>query len=239
MTAATRLAGRTVLVADDTAFVRDRFKAAIEAAGHRAFTAQTGQDLLALVRANPSRIDLIVVDLRIPQGNGVTLLHAIRKLDNRASILVFSGTIASADEVRQMEGLGVVGYVNEYTAVQHILPALLPHLMPEKWNRRSSPRVSLGIPVAYRFGNTIAAALTINISHGGLAIRTTSPLAVGTHVKVRFRLPSGKNEMAVEARVAWADRRLGMGIKFKKISGTDQAQIDEYVQSHFFSNRKA
>ena len=34
----------------------------------------------------------------------------------------------------------------------------------------------LGIPVAYRFGNTIAAALTLNISHGGLAIRTTSPL---------------------------------------------------------------
>jgi hypothetical protein len=43
MTAATRLAARTVLVADDTAFVRDRFKAAIEAAGHKAVTVETGQ----------------------------------------------------------------------------------------------------------------------------------------------------------------------------------------------------
>jgi uncharacterized protein (TIGR02266 family) len=239
MTAATRLASRTVLVADDTAFVRDRFKAALEAAGHRAVTVQTGQEVLAQVRANGSRIDLIVLDLRIPHGNGVVLLQAIRKLDYRPGVVIFSGTIASADEVRQLESLGVVGYVNEYTAVQHILPSLLPHLAPETSNRRSSPRVTLGIPVAYRFGNTIAAALTINISHGGLAIRTTNPLAVDTSVRVRFRLPGGKIEIDAETRVAWSDRRLGMGVQFKKIVNSDQAQIDQYVRSHFFSNRKA
>jgi uncharacterized protein (TIGR02266 family) len=239
MTAETRLAGRTVLVADDTAFVRDRFKAAIEAAGHSAVTAKTGQELLAQVRAHGARLDLIVLDLRLPQGNGVTLLQAIRKLDHRTGVVIFSGTIASADEVRQLEALGVVGYINEYTAVQHILPSLLPHLFPGALNRRSSPRVSLGIPVAYRFGNTIAAALTINVSHGGLAIRTTSPLAVDMAVRVRFRMPAGKSEIDVEGRVCWADHRLGMGVQFTKIGKADQAQIDQYVQSHFFSNRKA
>jgi hypothetical protein len=30
-----------------------------------------------------------------------------------------------------------------------------------------------------------------------------------------------------------------MGVKFIKINETDQAQIDQYVKSHFFSNRKA
>ena len=131
MTAETRLAGRTVLVADDTAFVRDRFKAAIEAAGHSAVTAKTGQELLAQVRANGARLDLIVLDLRLPQSNGVTLLQAIRKLDHRTAVVIFSGTIASADEVRQLETLGVVGYINEYTAVQHILPSLSPHLQED------------------------------------------------------------------------------------------------------------
>ena len=239
MTAATARAGRTVLVADDTAFVRDRFKAAIEAAGHSAVTAQSGQELLAHVRAHATRIDLIVLDLRLPHGSGVTLLQAIRKLDHQAGILIFSGTIASADEVRQLESLGVVGYINEYTAVQHILPSLQPHLLPGASNRRSSPRVALGIPVAYRFGNTIAAALTINVSHGGLAIRTTSPLAVDTAVRVRFRLPAGKLEIDADARVCWSDRRLGMGLQFTKIGKSEQSQIDQYVQSHFFSNRKA
>jgi uncharacterized protein (TIGR02266 family) len=99
--------------------------------------------------------------------------------------------------------------------------------------------VALGIPVAYRFGNTIAAALTLNISRGGLSIRTTSPLAVGTAVKVRFRLPGAKRDVDTEAQVAWTDRRVGMGLQFTSLSSDDQAPIDDYIQAHFFSNRKA
>jgi uncharacterized protein (TIGR02266 family) len=228
-----------VLVADDTAFVRDRFKTAIEGAGHRAVTARTGSELLSQLRTNPSKIDLVVLDLRLPQGNGVAMLRAIGKLEHHPAIVVFSGTIASAEEVRQLEGLGVVGYVNEYTAVPHIVPSLVPHLFPESLNRRSSPRVSLVIRVSYRFGNTIAAALTLNISHGGLGIRTTSLLPVDTTVRVRFRLAGSKNEIDADARVAWIDRRVGMGLQFTRVTTADQTLIDHYVQSHFFSNRKA
>jgi uncharacterized protein (TIGR02266 family) len=97
----------------------------------------------------------------------------------------------------------------------------------------------LGIPVAYRFGNTIATSLTLNISHGGLAIRTTSPLEAGAAVRVRFRLPGGRREADVESRVAWADQRVGMGVQFTSIDAETHAAIDEFVQSHFFSNRKA
>ena len=132
------------------------------------------------MRADAAGIDLIVLDLRLPHAPGVDLVRAIRKLDDgRLPILIFSGTIASADEVRELAALGVAGYVNEYSAVQHILPSLAPHLFPDNFNRRSSPRVVLGIPIQYRFGNTIAAALTLNLSRGGIAIRTTSPLEAG------------------------------------------------------------
>ena len=239
MTATPAVEAKTVLVADDTAFVRDRFKAAIEGAGHKAVTAQTGPELLGRVREDSSDLDLIVLDLRLPQGNGVALLRAIRKIAQEPPVMVFSGTIASADEVRELGTLGVTGYVNEYMAVQHIVPALVPHLFPDRSNRRSSPRVALGIPVAYRFGNTIAAALTLNISRGGVSVRTTSPLAVGTAVKVRFRLPGGKQDIDTDAQIAWTDRRVGMGLQFTNLSSSDQAQIDDYIQAHFFSNRKA
>ena len=154
-------------------------------------------------------------------------------------ILVFSGTIATADEVRDLAALGVSGYVNEYSAVQHILPSLAPHLFPDNFNRRGSPRVVLGIPVAYRFGNTIAAALTLNLSKGGVAIRTMSPLQGNAKVRVRFRLPGSKRDIEAESRVAWSDRRVGMGLQFEKVEPPDQAAVDEFVDQHFFSNRKA
>lgn len=240
MPAPAETAVKTVIVADDTAFVRDRFRTALDAAGHRASAVADASALLARVRHDRSGIDLVVLDLRLPPVQGVSLVRALRAIDGfEAPIVVFSGTIAHADEVRELSRLGVAGYVNEYSAVQHIVPALAPHLFPNQFNRRSSPRAVLGISVAYRLGNTIAAAVTLNISRGGLAIRTTSPLDAGTLVKVRFRLPGAAREIDADAQVKWAERRVGMGLQFTRIELADQSAIDEFVRAHFFSNRKA
>jgi uncharacterized protein (TIGR02266 family) len=231
---------KTVVVADDTAFVRDRFRTALEAAGHKAVVVKSAAELLARVRADLGEIDLVVLDLRLPHAPGVDLVRSIRRLDDgKLPILIFSGTIASADEVRELAALGVAGYVNEYSAVQHILPSLAPHLFPDNFNRRASPRVVLGIPIQYRFGNTIAAALTLNLSHGGIAIRTTSPLESASRIRVRFRMPGSKRDIDGEGKVAWSDRRVGMGIQFDKVDPATQTIIDSFVDAHFFSNRKA
>src|SRR5246127_4467760 len=232
--ASTSVSAKTVVVADDTAFVRDRFRTALENAGHKAIAVKTAAELLARVRADLAHIDLIVVDLRLPHAPGVELVRSIRKLDDgRLPILIFSGTIASADEVKELAALGVAGYVNEYSAVQHILPSLAPHLFPDNFHRRGSPRVGLGIPVQYRFGNTIAAALALNLGRGGIAIRTTSPLDAGAAIKVRFRTPGSKRDIDVEGRVSWSDRRVGMGIQFEKVEAASQTLVDSFVDAHF------
>jgi uncharacterized protein (TIGR02266 family) len=234
------VSSKTVLIADDTAFVRDRFATALLGAGHRALTVKSAAELLARIRADLSTIDLLVLDLRLPHAGGVELVRAVRKIDEgRIPILVFSGTIGNADEVRELAALGVAGYVNEYSAVQHILPSLTPHLFPDNFNRRGSARVVLGIPVAYRFGNTIAAALTLNLSKGGVAIRTMSPLQQNAKVRVRFRLPGSRLDIEAESRVAWSDRRVGMGLQFEKVAPAEQQAVDEFVDQHFFTNRKA
>ena len=236
----TSVSTKTVMIADDTAFVRDRFRTAVEGAGHKAIVVKSAAELLARVRADLKQIDLVVLDLRLPNMPGVDLVRGIRKLDEgKLPVLVFSGTIASADEVRDLAALGVAGYVNEYSAVQHILPSLAPHLFPDNFNRRGSPRVVLGIPIQYRFGNTIAAALTLNLSHGGIAIRTTSPLESGTRIRVRFRMPGSKKDIDAEGKVAWSDRRVGMGMQFDTVEPEHQTVIDNFVDAHFFSNRKA
>ena len=233
-------AAKAILVADDTAFVRDRFKTALEAAGHRTATAGNSAELVAQVRADAPGIDLLVLDLRLPQGRGVELVRSLRRIDQfRAPVVIFSGTIASAEEVRELATLGVAGYVNEYTAAQHIVPSLSPHLFPDQNNRRSSPRAVVAVSVSYRYGNTIAAAVTLNVSRGGVAVRTTSVLDAGTTVRVRFRLPGARKDVDAEARVAWTEHRVGMGLEFTRIDAEDQATISEFVQSHFFSNRKA
>ena len=230
---------KTVVIADDTAFVRDRFRTAVESAGHKAIVVKSAAELLARVRADLAQIDLIVVDLRLPHAPGVDLVRSIRKLDEgRLPVLIFSGTIASAEEVRELAALGVAGYLNEYIAVEHIMPSMAPHLFPESFNRRGNPRVVMGIPVSYRVGKTIAAALALNLSSGGVAIRTSKPLVRGTLMKLRFALPGAKKEVETEAIVCWSDQKAGMGVQFTKVRQADQTMISTFVEAHFFRSIK-
>ena len=231
------VATKNVIVADDTAFVRDRFKSALEDAGHCAITIRTGSELLTRVRQGLDQVHLVILDLRLPGSNGVGLVRKLRQTHPaKPPIVVFSGTIADAGEVRALGTLGVSGYLNEYTAVQHIMPALSPYLSANGHTPRRWPRAVLAIPIALRVDNMIATAVTLNISSGGIAIRTASPRDRGTMATLRFHLPG--RQIEATARVVWGDRRLEMGLEFTQIDESDRAVIDAFVQSHFFSYRK-
>jgi type IV pilus assembly protein PilZ len=229
---------RTVLVADDTQFVRERFQQALEQGGHRAVTAATPGEIVARLQETTG-VDLILLDLRLPHGRGLRLLRTIQAVEPEASVLVFSGTIGSAAEARQLSDLGVAGFVNEYAGTHHILPALAPHLDPERHRRRQSPRVALDIPITWRMDRTIATAVALNIGEGGLAIRSTTPPPVGTTMRLRFRLPRAAQPIETEGVVAWTGRQVGMGVSFTHLSDTQRAAIRDLVQGRFFGNRKA
>ena len=92
----------------------------------------------------------------------------------------------------------------------------------------------MGIPVSYRIGKTIAAALALNLSRGGMAMRISKPPARGTAVKVKFALPGSKRELETEGVVCWSDQKAGMGMRFTKVKAADQAVIDGFVEAHFF-----
>jgi uncharacterized protein (TIGR02266 family) len=230
---------KCVIVADDTAFVRERFCAALAEAGHRAAAVRTAGELLQEVRTRGAELDLILLDLHLPHSRGVDLVRSIRSYDGgRTAILVFSGTILSADEVRELAALGVAGYINEYCGAQHIMPSLAPHLFPDNFNRRTSPRVPVSVPVSYRLRAMIASAVTLNVGKGGLAVRTMTPPERSAAVRVRFRLPGAPRDVEADARVRWTDRNLGMGLQFEHLSPADQAIVDAFVDEHFFQSRK-
>jgi uncharacterized protein (TIGR02266 family) len=231
---------KTVVIADDTAFVRDRFASALVEAGLRALPVASTADLLSCLRAERGDIDLIVLDLQLPPARGTALVRVVReRAGDAVPILVFSGTLRDATEVRALAGMGVAGYINEYSAPQHIVAALAPHLFPEKFDRRDSPRVVLSVPVSYRTGTLIASGVTLTLGKGGLGVRTMSPLPVGAVAHLRFRLPGATRDIEADARVAWANRNSGMGLQFERLSASDQSALDEFVDGHFFTNRRA
>jgi len=173
-----------------------------------------------------------------------TLLATLLILICAILMLGLGARLGHADEVVHVNiGVNAVSFdgslPSDFEVGGAARASLSPHLFPGDFNRRTGPRVVLGIPIAYRFGNTIAAAVTLNISRGGVAVRTTNPLDKGIVVKVRFRMPMGKKDIDIESKVAWSDKRVGMGLEFAGLTDEDQAAVSAYVDAHFFTNRKA
>lgn len=224
---------KTVAIADKTTYVRDRFSVALKEAGYKIIALNSEADLFECLRARAAAVDLLVLDLRLTTSTSANLVRLIRNFDRkRLPILVLSGSVSHAGEVRELAELGVAGYINEHSTVQRIVPSLTPHLFPDSFDRRTSTRVGLSIPLSYRFDNTIVSALTLNLSKSGLGVRTMSPLDTGSEVEALFRPPGAHRDVETTCRVAWSDRRIGMGLQFEQINSADQVIVDEFVDQY-------
>lgn len=87
---------------------------------------------------------------------------------------------------------------------------------------RLHPRAPLELEVVYERVNAFIADYTRDISKGGLFVRTDRPLAVGTTIQFRVKLPRRVEPLPLIGEVVWrregvsasGGARPGMGIKF-------------------------
>jgi uncharacterized protein (TIGR02266 family) len=220
------MAVKRVLVAHQHAAVRDRFAAALADARHEYVTAASESEA-----RRAARVHLAILDLQLAP-EGAAFVRAVRAAaGGPVPALAFAGSVRSAAEIPALDDLGV-RFINEHAATAQILPALAPHLFPDSFNRRATARVAVQLPVSYRTGATIAGAMTLDLSKGGLGIRTMSPLPKDTSIHVKFRLPGADADVQASGRVSWIDRRVGMGVQFDEVSSNDQRALDAFIDAH-------
>jgi CheY-like chemotaxis protein len=99
-----------ILLVDDEEALRDLGIRILEGAGHKVFTAQSGEDALELYLTRGHQLDLVIMDLGMPGMGGVEALKAIMGINPRAKVLVASG-YAAEDQVRGALAEGAAGYV--------------------------------------------------------------------------------------------------------------------------------
>jgi uncharacterized protein (TIGR02266 family) len=224
------MTAKTILIAHRHAPVRDRFAVALADARHEFMIAQTERDVRLAAADRSIPVSLAILDLGL-SPDGIGLVRAVRESrgpDASLAVVVFAGTIASTADIPHLAAMRV-GYINEFASTPQILPALAPHLFPDNFNRRASARVVIGLPVSCQTGETIVGAITRDVGKGGIAIRTMSPLPVGTATRVRLRLPGTIADIHAGTRVAWSHRNVGMGVQFEQISAIDQRAVDDFV----------
>jgi CheY-like chemotaxis protein len=78
-----------ILVIDDDAKDRDLIKAVLEERGYEVVLAENGRTGLML--CHRQRIDAVVLDLRMPEIDGRSVLQQLRALHPSLPVVVFSG----------------------------------------------------------------------------------------------------------------------------------------------------
>jgi DNA-binding NtrC family response regulator len=91
----------SVLVIDDEAAIRESLHTLLELEGYDVESASTGQE--GLVRLGEHPFDLILLDLALPDRNGLDLLNEIRNQDPELSVIMITayGTVENAVKAMQ------------------------------------------------------------------------------------------------------------------------------------------
>ncbi len=89
-----------ILIIDDEKAIRDSFGAHLEDCGYDTFTAEDGRIGLSLFeREHP---DLVIVDLRMPEVDGIQVLEQISRISPLTPLIVASGTGIITDAVEAL-----------------------------------------------------------------------------------------------------------------------------------------
>jgi DNA-binding response OmpR family regulator len=113
----------TVLLVEDDELVRDAMCRALVRAGYLVMTAATGHDAIGLLRTPLSPVDIVLLDIQLPDISGVDLCARFRELHPTLPVVVCSGG-TNPDEVAELQQLGINAYFPKPIVMDQLLAAM-------------------------------------------------------------------------------------------------------------------
>jgi PAS domain S-box-containing protein len=106
-----RRGNEKILLVDDEAMIRQLGNEILKQQGYQVLLAENGLQALLIYQREQFKIDLVILDLSMPQISGRDTLKQLRKLDPNVRVLFSSGF--SADQVTENETDGVLGFLSK------------------------------------------------------------------------------------------------------------------------------
>lgn len=81
----------TILLIDDEEMILHVGKQMLEKIGYRVMTASNGKEAVELFRSSSDRVDLVLLDMVMPEMNGAEVFERLRKINPEIKVLLCSG----------------------------------------------------------------------------------------------------------------------------------------------------
>jgi two-component system KDP operon response regulator KdpE len=170
-----------ILVIDDDPGIRDVLRALLEPCGYRVVEADSAQR--GIIEARSHKPDLLLVDLGLPDGDGITVIRDVRRW-SAVPILVLTARTLEEEKVTALDA-GADDYVTKPFSTPELLARVRAALRRRMAGSDSAPNLEFGrctvdlarrearnaegelhlTPLEYRLLDVLA-------SHAGLVIRT-------------------------------------------------------------------
>lgn len=110
----------TILVVDDEKSIIDMARTILNQFGYQVLTAANGREALEHYQQFPQKIDLVILDIGMPEMDGQECLRKLLKGDPHARIIFTSGYLSDASIAEHMKS-GAVGYIGKPYKVTEFL----------------------------------------------------------------------------------------------------------------------
>jgi DNA-binding NtrC family response regulator len=125
---------RNILLIDDEPAVRLVTGRMLNELGHRVVTANSGRRGLELLEEEPNTIDLVVLDLTMPEQSGEQTLDQLRGVRSTLPVVITSGFQAE-DASSLLQRPNVVGFLDKphtMTSLEMLLASVTQNAPPSK-----------------------------------------------------------------------------------------------------------
>lgn len=132
---------KRVLIVDDHEVVRIGLRCLLEKAGMQ-IAGEASDSVSALKLAETTKPDLILLDVRMPQTDGLACLTSLREKSLEVPVLMFSG-YDNPTYYARARALGAVGYLLKSVQSTELIDAVNKALAGEQiWSREGTRRVT-------------------------------------------------------------------------------------------------
>jgi len=113
----------TILLADDEELLRITTKNSLSELGYFVMTAKDGIECVEIFRRNADKIDLVLLDMIMPNMNGVEAFNEMKKIKSDVKVLLMSG-FSQDEKTSEVLNNGALGFVQKPVRL-HVLTRVI------------------------------------------------------------------------------------------------------------------
>ncbi|MBI5885779.1 MAG: response regulator [Deltaproteobacteria bacterium] len=233
---------KNIYIADDSIFFRTKLSDILVEAGHKVRFARDGNELLREIQIDHDKIDLLILDLQMPEIDGFGVLKWLKEngYAGKFPVLVVTSVYEAAHVVDNLRELGATGLMTKGFTPEQIIFRVNRILFPEKSAQRApAERVPISLPVDFTLGeDKKQTGFILNISEGGTFLHTNAQLLIGAMPHLKFSLPGVDRVFDLKAIVKWSTNDVahktlfgGYGLMFTGMTDDERAALKQFVSS--------